>query len=641
MLKVLIAEDDLLIADMTEELLAAHGYDVCGIGRTVAEALALARRHQPDLAIVDVRLADGDLGTQIAAGLTDLRHLGILYVTGNVAAVSSNDVHGHACLAKPYRPGDLLRSLEIVTEMIDTGTASPPLPPNFHILPAAGVLDGAGSGDNAARVKTLQWQQSVLAGFGSYVLRQDELAPVLIEAVRVGAEGLRTPYCTAHRYRPAQDDLLREAAFGWHSGVAGHVVLRADMRNSEGRAFVTRAPVICNALRDDIGSTRLESQAARRAVSTVHVIIKGDHGRPYGVLGASNNAGQDYDQHDVDFLNHVADIVALSVAGLERTAILDRAIEGLSAEAGSGHRMPDQQSAPGEQRSAWAGDGAPPAMGKPGEPANVPAVNAGIRRTAPKAAHAVVAARGALDDPHGRTVPHVVSRSVLIIEDDVLIRDILAENFAAQRGFKVFTAGSLAESDRILVEKGHHFDTIVLDIRLPDGDGCDYCRGLRKQGHGMPIIMLTGRNDEADVVRGLNAGANDYVVKPFIWNELFARVRAHLRLFDDSEGAAFAIGPYVVRPARQLLQDVARNRRIALTRMEAAVLKFLYRWGPSVVDRDVLAKEVWGADAHVTTHTLETHVYRLRQKIEADPAVPTLLLSVRGGYRLNFAPASP
>ena len=137
MLKVLIAEDDLLIADMTEELLSDNGYDVCGIGRTVADATALAWRHRPELAILDVRLADGDLGTQVAAELTELRNLGILYVTGNVAAVRSDTVRGHACLAKPYRPGDLLRSLQIVSGMIGGGRGASPFPPTFHLLPAA------------------------------------------------------------------------------------------------------------------------------------------------------------------------------------------------------------------------------------------------------------------------------------------------------------------------------------------------------------------------------------------------------------------------------------------------------------------------------------------------------------------------
>lgn len=151
--------------------------------------------------------------------------------------------------------------------------------------------------------------------------------------MRVGAEGLRTAFCEVHRYRPTQDDLLHEAAYGWHSDVAGLVVLRADVQTVEGRAFVTRAPVICNAPRDPVGSNRPGSQAARRALSTVHVIIKGDYGRPYGVLGASNNAGQHYDQHDVDFLSRIADLVAASVAGFERTAILIPTIEGFLVEA--------------------------------------------------------------------------------------------------------------------------------------------------------------------------------------------------------------------------------------------------------------------------------------------------------------------
>ena len=636
MLKVLIAEDDLLIADMAEELLTAHGYDVCGIGRTVAEALTLAWSHKPDLAILDVRLADGGLGTQIAAGLTDLPQLGILYVTGNVAAVSSNDVHGHASLAKPYRPGDLLRSLQLVAEMTGTGMAIPPFPPGFHVLSAAGVLDGAASGGHAARVQTLQWQQSVLAELGSYVLCQSELAPVLIEAARVCAAGLRTLYSSVHRYRPVQEDLLREAAFGWHGEVPGLVVLLADMRTSEGRAFVTRAPVICNALRHPIGFSRPESQATRRTLSSVHVIIKGDHDPPYGVLGASNDTGQDYDQNDVDFLNRVADIVAASAAGFERTAILNRTIKGLLVETKAGRHVLDRQPASNERRGADVAREVSPAIGKAGEMTKVPAANAGMHHAEPKAAPAALAAKGELD-----AAPRVISRPLLIIEDDVLLRDELAEQFAAQPGLRVFTAGTLAQADRILLAKGHHFDAVMLDIGLPDGDGCDYCRGLRRHGHEMPIIMLTGRNNEVDVVRGLDAGAHDYVVKPFTWNELFARVRTHIRLYEDSEGAAFAIGPYVFRPARKLLQDVASNRRIVLTRMETAVLKFLYRRGFGAVDRTVLARSVWGQNAQVTTHTVETHIYRLRQKIEANPTVPTLLLSVRGGYRLDCGPASP
>jgi DNA-binding response OmpR family regulator len=152
--------------------------------------------------------------------------------------------------------------------------------------------------------------------------------------------------------------------------------------------------------------------------------------------------------------------------------------------------------------------------------------------------------------------------------------------------------------------------------------------------------MLTAANEEMDVVRGLDCGANDYVGKPFAWNALFARLRVQLRLFEDSESAVFAIGPYLFRPAKKVLEDRGRNRRILLTNMEATVLKFLYRWGPGVVERNVLAKEVWGHNSRVTTHTLETHMYRLRQKMEINPHVPDLLLTDQGGYRLNFGMAS-
>ena len=135
--KVLIAEDDLIIADMAEMVLVEHGYEVCGIARTVPEAVALGRHHKPDLAVFDQRLADGGFGTEIAAQLGAPDGLGILYATGNTAHVMQNAVNGQGCLAKPYSPADLLRSLELVAEIVATGTASPPFPLGFQLLPLA------------------------------------------------------------------------------------------------------------------------------------------------------------------------------------------------------------------------------------------------------------------------------------------------------------------------------------------------------------------------------------------------------------------------------------------------------------------------------------------------------------------------
>ncbi len=192
----------------------------------------------------------------------------------------------------------------------------------------------------------------------------------------------------------------------------------------------------------------------------------------------------------------------------------------------------------------------------------------------------------------------------------------------------------MAEANRLLVEGGPHYAALILDVGLPDGDGRDLCAVLRRRGLRMPIIILTGSDDEADIVRGLDAGANDYIAKPFRLNELLARLRAQLRLFDTSEDAVLTIGPYLFRPSAKQLQDPARNRRIRLTEKESAILKFLFRAGAKPVARQVLLNEVWGYNAAVTTHTLETHIYRLRQKIEPDPANARLLITEGGGYRL-------
>ncbi|MEJ0016134.1 MAG: response regulator [Acetobacteraceae bacterium] len=142
-LKVLIAEDDLMMADMIEEILTTHGYEVCGIARTVAEAIGLGSIHQPDLAVLDLRLAGSGLGTEVAAQLGKLGRLGVLYATGNASDIRLTMADGDACLAKPYRPSELLRSLQLVIDIVVSGEATPPFPKGFHVLrtPAASVLE--------------------------------------------------------------------------------------------------------------------------------------------------------------------------------------------------------------------------------------------------------------------------------------------------------------------------------------------------------------------------------------------------------------------------------------------------------------------------------------------------------------------
>lgn len=224
---------------------------------------------------------------------------------------------------------------------------------------------------------------------------------------------------------------------------------------------------------------------------------------------------------------------------------------------------------------------------------------------------------------------------ILVIDDDDALRTALIEQLVQNGEFDPTEAENLAEAEAKLSAADARFDALLLDVSLPDGDGRDFCKKLRKQGVKTPIIMLTGSAEETDIVRGLDSGANDYIAKPFRLNELLARLRAQLRSFENSEDAVFTIGPYTFRPAAKQLLEPVRNKRIRLTDKETAILKFLYRAAGKSVARQVLLNEVWGYNSAVTTHTLETHVYRLRQKIEPDPAVSRILLTEGGGYRLN------
>jgi DNA-binding response OmpR family regulator len=232
-------------------------------------------------------------------------------------------------------------------------------------------------------------------------------------------------------------------------------------------------------------------------------------------------------------------------------------------------------------------------------------------------------------------------RPILIVDDDASLLEELAAQLQVDGEFSADEAASVSQAEAKLKQREQRYDALILDVSLPDGDGRDFCAALRKQGLRMPIIMLTGSDEEADVVRGLESGANDYIAKPFRLNELLARLRAQMRIFENSEDAVFTIGPYTFRPSAKLLQEPLRNRRIRLTEKEAAILKFLYRAGTKPVARQILLNEVWGYNAAVTTHTLETHIYRLRQKIEPDPANARLLVTEGGGYRLDPEAAAP
>ncbi len=224
-----------------------------------------------------------------------------------------------------------------------------------------------------------------------------------------------------------------------------------------------------------------------------------------------------------------------------------------------------------------------------------------------------------------------MARRILIIDDDDDLRGSLAEQLVLYDEFEVATASTAAQG--VAEAKSDTVDLVLLDVGLPDMDGRETCKLLRKQGLKIPIIMLTGQAADSDQILGLESGANDYITKPFKFAVLLARIRTQLRQHEQSEDAVFAIGAFSFKPSAKMLV-AEKGAKVRLTEKETSILKYLYRAGEKVVSREVLLHEVWGYNAGVTTHTLETHIYRLRQKIEKDPSNAELLVTETGGYKL-------
>lgn len=227
----------------------------------------------------------------------------------------------------------------------------------------------------------------------------------------------------------------------------------------------------------------------------------------------------------------------------------------------------------------------------------------------------------------------MTTRKLLLVDDDDDLRESLSEQLALYEEFEAHEADTAGAALSFLEKE--KVEMIVLDVGLPDMDGRELCKRIRKLGITVPIIMLTGMQSDADTVLGLDAGANDYVTKPFSFNVLLARIRAHFRQYEQSEDAVFNIGPYEFRPSGKQLETREDGKKIRLTEKETAILKYLLRAGGKPVGRDELLAEVWGYNSGVTTHTLETHVYRLRQKIEPEAGSVSLLVTEPGGYSLQ------
>lgn len=226
------------------------------------------------------------------------------------------------------------------------------------------------------------------------------------------------------------------------------------------------------------------------------------------------------------------------------------------------------------------------------------------------------------------------TKKILLVEDDAALRQSLCEQLELYEEFSTTEAES--GGDGLEQARSGQFDIVLLDVGLPDMDGREVCRLMRQSGVKVPIIMLTVADTDADTILGLDAGANDYISKPFRIGVLLARLRAQLRQHEQSEDAVFTIGPYTFHPSAKILQNEEEDRKVRLTEKETVILKFLYRAGNKPTGRDVLLDEVWGYNSGVTTHTLETHIYRLRQKIEENPSEARILVTEQGGYRLTL-----
>jgi DNA-binding response OmpR family regulator len=223
-------------------------------------------------------------------------------------------------------------------------------------------------------------------------------------------------------------------------------------------------------------------------------------------------------------------------------------------------------------------------------------------------------------------------KKILLVDDDAALRMALADQLELHEEFETSQVETGSEALEAL--EADNFDAVLLDVGLPDMDGREVCRALRRRGIHTPVIMLTALEGEADTILGLDSGANDYVTKPFRVGVLLARLRSHLRQYELSEDAAFPVGPYIFRPSAKTLHHNLDDRDISLSDKESAILKYLYRAGDSMVTCDTLYSEIWDYNAALMTHTLQTHIYRLRQKIEENPSQPVILVSEPGGYRL-------
>jgi len=220
-------------------------------------------------------------------------------------------------------------------------------------------------------------------------------------------------------------------------------------------------------------------------------------------------------------------------------------------------------------------------------------------------------------------------KNILLVGADEVLRKCLVELVGSQEGIFIKAVGSGAEGLRMIQED--QFDLLILDELNFDLKNIEFCRAIRFQGSLIPIILLS-KSKALD--KDIEGGVNDCIVKPFHFRDLMARIRFQLTKSDQTKDSDYRLGPYKFDPNAQLLSDLSEDKIIKLTEKETSILKFLICHANSFVARGDLLDEVWEYSSGITTHTLETHIYKLRQKLEIDPSQAKILVTEPGGYRL-------
>lgn len=225
---------------------------------------------------------------------------------------------------------------------------------------------------------------------------------------------------------------------------------------------------------------------------------------------------------------------------------------------------------------------------------------------------------------------------ILVADQDDDARSHLIKRLAETDDLHGSGAKSIAEIEWWMRDDATtSISALVTEVSFPDGDGRILCSKLRAQGIYIPVIIVSDRDSEEDIERAMDLSATDYVEKPYKFRVLTARIRAHLRTFQNiSPTAVLTIGPYTFHPYQKMLMHTTTRKRYHLTEKETKILRYLYNADHPVKKRELL-EEVFCYDQGASTHTLETHIYRIRQKIEPDPMKHSIIISINGGYVLD------